>query len=107
MTRERLPNRRGAETIAFDHGGRRWRASFARFEDGRLGEVFLDAEREGEVGEAARESALLASLALQHGCPVDTLRHALDGREIGPLATALDAIADDLGVRLKNRPEER
>ena len=44
-------------------------ASFARFSDGRLGEVFLDAECESPIAEAARESALLASLALQHGCP--------------------------------------
>jgi hypothetical protein len=93
MTRERLPNRRGAETIAFEHGGRRWRASFARFSDGRLGEVFLDAERESPIAEAARESALLASLALQHGCPIETLIHALDGRDIGPLAAALAAVA--------------
>ena len=92
MTRETLPNRRGAEAVAFVHGGRRWRVNFARFVDRRLGEVFLDAEREGEIAEAARESALLASLALQHGCPVETLRHALDGREIGPLAAAFDAI---------------
>jgi hypothetical protein len=93
MTRERLPNRRGAETIAFEHGGWRWRASFARFGDGRLGEVFLDAERESPIAEAARESALLASLALQHGCAVETLLHALDGRDIGPLAAALAAVA--------------
>jgi hypothetical protein len=80
MTRERLSNRRAAETLAFEHGGRRWRASVGRFADGRLGEIFLDAEREG---------ALLASLALQHGCAATTLRHALDGRDIGPLAAAL------------------
>jgi|SRR5580658_3245546 hypothetical protein len=98
MTRERLPNRREAETIAFDHGGWRWRACFSRFSDGRLGEVFLDAERESPIAEAARESALLASIALQHGCPLETLRHALDGRDIGPLAAALTAIAGFAGI---------
>jgi hypothetical protein len=93
MMRERLPDRRGSETVAFEHAGRRWRASFACFSDGRLGEVFLDAERESPIAEAARESALLASLAHQHGCAVETLSHALDGRDIGPLAAALAAVA--------------
>jgi hypothetical protein len=37
---------------------------------------------------------LLASLALQHGCRTDTLRHALDGRDAGPLAAALAAITE-------------
>ena len=92
--RERLPYRRGAEAIVFEHGGRRWRACFGLFGDGRLAELFLDAGRESPIAEAARESALLASLALQHGSPEDTLRHALDGRDAGPLATALAAITE-------------
>jgi hypothetical protein len=93
MMRERLPDRRDAETVAFIHNNRRWRACFSRFSDGRLGEVFLDAERESPIAEAARESALLASLALQHGCPIETLHHALDGRDIGPLAPPLQGFA--------------
>ena len=92
--RERLPNRRGAETIVFEHGGRRWRATVGLFGDGRLAELFLDGGRESPIAEAARESALLASLTLQHGCPTDTLRHALDGRDAGPLAAALAAITE-------------
>lgn len=51
-------------------------------------------ERESPIAEAARESALLASMALQRGCPADTLRHAIDGRDAGPLAAALAAITD-------------
>ena len=89
MSRLRLPNRRNAEVIDFEHGGKPWTATFGRFPDGRLAEIFLDAARESPVAEAARESALLASLALQHGCPLETLRHALDGRDAGPLAAAL------------------
>jgi hypothetical protein len=92
--RERLPNRRGAETIVFEHGERRWRACFGLFGDGRLAELFLDVGRESPIAEAARESALLASLALRHGCPADTLRHALDSRDGGPLAAVLAAITD-------------
>jgi hypothetical protein len=64
--RERLPNRRGAETIVFEHGGRRWRASFGLFGDGRLAELFLDGRRESPIAEAARESALLAAITEAH-----------------------------------------
>jgi ribonucleoside-diphosphate reductase alpha chain len=46
----------------------------------------------------ARDAAVAASLLLQHGCPVDTLRRALtrnsDGSASGPLAHALDLLAD-------------
>ena len=94
MTRERLPNRRMSEVVAFVHGGRHWTATFARFTDGRLAEVFLDAPKISAIADAARESALLASLALQHGAPVDTIRHALDGRDAGPLAAALGLVSE-------------
>lgn len=89
MTRERLPNRRTADVVSFMHEGRRWTATFGRFPDGRLAEVFLDAPKISAVADAARESALLASLALQHGAPQETIRHALDARDAGPLAAAL------------------
>jgi hypothetical protein len=71
MTRHRLANRREADVFPFEHDGRKWTASFGRFDDGRLAEVFLDAAKESPLAEAARESALLASLALQHGRPLD------------------------------------
>ena len=42
------------------------------------------------------DAALAASLLLQHGCPVETLRRALtrngDGSASGPLAHALDLL---------------
>jgi len=89
MTRQRLPNRRAAEAVSFVHDGRRWTATFGRFDDGRLAEVFLDGGKTSAIADAARESALLASLGLQYGAPIDTIRHAFDGRDAGPLAVAL------------------
>jgi len=89
MERERLPNRRDAEVVAFMHGGRPWTAIFGRFPDGRLAEIFIDAPKASAIADAARESALLASLGLQYGAPIDTIRHAFDGRDAGPLAVAL------------------
>ena len=61
--------------------------------DGRVSEVFLDASNASALGELAQESAIVASLALQQGCPVEVLCHALAGRNAGPLGVALDLIA--------------
>jgi hypothetical protein len=89
-SRERLPNRRPAEVFDFVHGTRQWTATVSRFGDGRPAEIFLDTARAtSAIGELAAEAAIVASLALQSGCPVETLKHALDGRDAGPLGTAL------------------
>jgi len=90
--RERLPNRRAAELVAFEHGARQWIASIGRFADGRVAEVFLDNCKASPLADMARESALIASLALQGGATIETLHHALAGRDAGPLSAALAAI---------------
>jgi hypothetical protein len=66
--RERLPNRRKAELLDFEHNGRKWTATIGRFADGRIGEIFLDAPKESPLVELAQDCALTASLALQSGC---------------------------------------
>jgi YD repeat-containing protein len=97
--RERLPNRRAHELIDFTTpDGFRYTAGLGYFDDGRLAEIFLNAEKIGTAIEtAARDSAVVASLALQHGVPPDTIRHALtrngNGEASGPLGTLLDLLA--------------
>jgi hypothetical protein len=91
--RERLPNRRLAEAFTFKQSpGQKWAwtATIGRFADGRIAEIFLDAGKETPLVELAQESAIVASIALQHGVPLDVLRHALAGRGQGPLALALE-----------------
>jgi hypothetical protein len=92
--RERLPDRREAELVDFEHSGRKWTVAVGRFADGRIAEVFLDAQKSSPIVELARESALIASLAMQSDCPLETLRHALRDRDAGPLAAALAAITE-------------
>jgi hypothetical protein len=87
--RERLPDRRGAEMFDFVHSGRRWTVTIGRFEDGRAAELFIDAEKCSPLGELAQDTAIIASLALQSGCALETLRHALGGRSESPLGAAL------------------
>lgn len=96
--RRRLPNRREHTLVDFEHAGFRYTAGVGRFEDGRLAEVFLNASSKisTPVDVAARDSAIVASLALQHGATSAELRHALsrnaNGSAGGPLAAALDLI---------------
>ncbi|MPZ39844.1 MAG: hypothetical protein GEU95_17645 [Rhizobiales bacterium] len=86
MTRDRLPNRRHAETFTFEHDGVRYVCTVGRFPDGRLGEIFIDGSKVGSaVGLHAQDAAVLASLLLQHGVHASTIRHSI----AGPIATAL------------------
>jgi len=99
MARERLPNRRGHELFDFEHGGIRYTAGAGRFEDGGLAEIFLTTAKQGTAVDVnARDAGVAASLLLQHGCRADTLRRALtrnsDGSASGPLARALDLLAE-------------
>jgi ribonucleoside-diphosphate reductase alpha chain len=96
-TRDRLPNRRAAESFAFRCGGMNYVATIARFDDGRLAEVFLTTHKVGsDADTAARDAAITCSIALQYGADVETIRHALlrnrDGGAAGPLGTALDLL---------------
>jgi hypothetical protein len=72
--------------------------------DGRLGEVFITGLKIGTSADtAARDSAIAASLALQHGVELEVLRRALcrDGQGLanGPLGVALDHVAEGGGAR--------
>lgn len=96
--RERLPNRRASETFALECAGLAYLCTVSRFADGRVAEVFLSNHKAGSAADtAARDSAITASLALQHGAGLEMIRRALcrdsTGRPNGPLGVALDMIA--------------
>lgn len=95
--RQRLPNRRRSELLNFEHDGHAYRASVSRFDDGRVAEIFLDAAKpDTQVAIVARDLAVAASLAFQHGCDVEMLRTALtrlsSGAAAGPLGALLDLV---------------
>lgn len=97
--RHRLPNRRAHELVDFECGGFRFTGGIGHFDDGRLAEVFLTSSKTGTaIDTAARDSAVVASVALQHGADVETLRRALmrnsEGMASGPLGALLDLLAD-------------
>jgi hypothetical protein len=98
-TRQRLPNRRRSETFDLDSQGLRFTATFSRFADGTLGEIFLQNHKAGSMaGINAQDAAVVASIALQFGVPLDVIRKALmrdgQGRPSGPLGCALDQIME-------------
>jgi hypothetical protein len=95
VKRRRLENRRPAETFDLSVGGLRYTATIGRFDNGALAEIFLSSSKAGSDSDTtARDSAVVASIALQHGVPADVIRHALmrnrDGSACGPLGAALD-----------------
>jgi hypothetical protein len=97
MTRQRLPDRRAAETFGLECAGLHYTATISRFDDGRLAEIFLTNHKAGSQSDTnAKDAAVVCSLALQHGVPLDTIRRALmrdsAGRANGPLGVALDLI---------------
>jgi hypothetical protein len=100
IVRQRLPNRRAHTLLTIEAGGFRYVAGVGHYDDGRLAEIFLNAEKGGTaIDDAARDSAVVASIALQHGVDADMLRHALmrnpAGQASGPLGCLLDLLASE------------
>ncbi len=98
--RRRLPDRRASETFDLEAQGLSFTATVSQFDDGSLAEIFLQNHKAGSMaGINAQDAAVLASLALQHGVPLDVIRRALmrdaRGRASGPLGCALDRIAGE------------
>jgi ribonucleoside-diphosphate reductase alpha chain len=97
--RNRLPNRRASLTFEVEAQGLRFTATVARFADGSVAEIFLENHKAGSAaGIMASDAAIAASLALQHGCPLEVLTRALSrdshGRASSPLGAALDLITN-------------
>jgi hypothetical protein len=97
--RQRLPNRRACESLEFRHAGLDFTLAAGFYADGRIAEIFLSSHKPGSPIEAiARDSAIMASLALQFGVPLETIRAALtkdhDGQPATAIGAALDAIAE-------------
>ena len=100
MTRVSLPSRRQHEVIEFRHGHIDYRGSVSfDLVTGLPVEVFLCGGKVGsEVESGARDCAVIVSLEVQHGVPLETLRRALtrldDGKAAGPMGRLLDLVAE-------------
>src|SRR6202161_4218890 len=93
--RNRLKDRRPHWLYRFECDGQSYTGGIGRFDDGRIAEIFINGAKVGSTAEAnAQDAAIVASLALQHGCPLETIRHALirTGGSGGPLAALLHKV---------------
>jgi len=98
--RERLPDERQSVTHKFEVGGQEGYLTVGLYEDGRPGELFVNISKEGSTLSGLVDGvALLTSLALQYGVPLEAIARKLkktcfepcgrtSNKEI-PLATSL------------------
>ena len=98
--RQRLPDRRLAETLALEFASLRYTITIGRFPDGRLGEIFIANHKRGNaVDVAVRDAGILISLLLQHGCAAETIAGAIsrnsDGTATGVIGAVLDLVAGE------------
>jgi ribonucleoside-diphosphate reductase alpha chain len=100
-SRRRLPNRRNSTSFGIEVAGLRYIATISYFPGtNELAEIFLTNHRAGsDAGAAACDSAVVCSIALQHGVPLKTIRKALmrdaRGKARTPLGAALDLLAEE------------
>jgi len=70
--RRKMPNRRGGYTQAASIGGTKLYLRTGEYEDGTLGEIFLDIHKEGAAFRAVLNCfAIAVSMGLQHGVPLE------------------------------------
>jgi hypothetical protein len=98
MTRERLPNRRRALAVSFEHGGIRYRAHIGYFANGAPAELFVDAvvRPDSAVSNFTADASILISLLLQRGSSVTEISHGLrrnpDGSPASVIGQAIDTM---------------
>jgi hypothetical protein len=110
--RQRLPNRRASENFSFELNGLRLTATVSLFDDGRIAELFLNAQKPGTaVDISARDAAIILSFALQHGADPKAIRWALcrdpQGQALGPIGCALDRIIQQERAHVGDVPPAR
>jgi ribonucleoside-diphosphate reductase alpha chain len=70
--REKMPNRRKGYTQKARVGGHKIYLTTGEYEDGRLGEIFIDMHKEGAAFRSLMNNfAIAISLGLQYGVPLD------------------------------------
>lgn len=84
MTREILPDRRNSISFTLEFQGERYDVTTGFYADGRFGEIFINRIRDktaAKLGQqldaVCRDSAILMSLAIQHGVNLLDLKHSI------------------------------
>lgn len=99
LERTELPNRRRGEDFEFSHEGLRFHASIRYTNPTSVNpvEIFLNcAKVDSSADLAARDAAIIASVALQYGVPLSALSHALGRNQDGSASSPIGALLDIL-----------
>src|SRR5690606_25565280 len=99
--RERLPNRRKGYTQKAIVGGHKVYLRTGEFDDGRLGEIFIDMHKEGAAFRAMMNNfAISISLGLQYGVPLDEYVEAFTFTKFEPAGMVVgnDAIKNATSI---------
>lgn len=99
--RERLSNRRATYTEAFTCMGMTYQGSVGFYDDGRVGEVFLNCGKTGTLSDILmKDMAVCFSIAVQHGADWREIKKALchddHGNAEGPLGKFLEMLGKEL-----------
>ena len=90
-SRNRLPKKRYGMTYESVVGGLKIYLRTGVYPDGRLGEVFLDAHKEGATLRSLLNCvAILLSIGLQYGVPLSAYCHTLIGQKFEPAGPTND-----------------
>jgi ribonucleoside-diphosphate reductase alpha chain len=99
--REKLPNRRKGYTQKAIVGGHKVYLRTGEFDDGRLGEIFIDMHKEGAAFRAMMNNfAIAISLGLQYGVPLDEYVEAFTFTKFEPAGMVVgnDAIKNATSI---------
>ncbi len=95
--RQILPLRRACETFPIRFWNQQFYVTVGFYSDGTPGEVFIDGGKTGQdVQATARDAAVVLSLALQHGTPLETIKRAISRDSAGNPTAIVGAIIDHL-----------
>jgi hypothetical protein len=90
-------------TFEVKHGGQNavFAVTVGLYPDDRPGEVFIDGAKSGsDMASTTHDGAILLSLALQHGVPLETIKGAvsrnLDGKATSIIGVVVDKLTEQI-----------
>lgn len=84
MARESMPNRRRSENTLLRLNGLEVDVQVGYYTDGRIGEIFMTTRKGGStMDKIIRDTALMVSIALQHGATLEELSKSACRKEDG------------------------
>ena len=96
-TRSSLPVKRRSETFTVWLGVEPYIVTCGFYPDGRLGEVFVSGSKSGFATETvARDGAVVLSIALQYGAPIEVIAGAITRDDLGEPTSIIGEVLDKI-----------